>query len=431
MKQLEALGLTSTRRGASLLTALALTVVVAGLSLALLAVAQRHAKEGVFTDSRTSGFFVAEAGIQESLALLAAGESGAVGTALAPRAFAGGTYWVDATPLGADLTSIVATANVGDAQFVHGAVARTFEAPFFIHAAFGEESLELGSGAMVDSWSSDDGSYVSQATNTMAPFTYAGTGGHVASNGQIDLASNTAVYGDASAGPHQPTSMGSGAHVAGSNLPLPREIDMPAIDVPVIASSGTLSLGVGNSVVVPPGDHAYDAIDVGGNSVLMIQGPATLVVEDFEVKSNAVFIIDATNGPVEIFGTGDFILNSNSVVQVLSDHAADVSVQLTGSDDPGDPNHATIALDANSDFTGTIYAPNSALKLSSNMTIFGAIKAKAVALASNSNLHFDTALLDAGGGGTLDAEIVYWDAVTGEEPSAPTHVDPSDAPSVP
>ena len=72
-----------------------------------------------------------------------------------------------------------------------------------------------------------------------------------------------------------------------------------------------------------------------------------------------------------------------------------------------------IDFSSNSQFYGTVYAPNLAVTISSNFELYGSLKASWLTLASNSKVHFDEKLaagaLDPGKGYT----VVAWRPLDG------------------
>jgi hypothetical protein len=63
---------------------------------------------------------------------------------------------------------------------------------------------------------------------------------------------------------------------------------------------------------------------------------------------------------------------------------------------------------------GTIYAPNASLRIPSNFEIFGALKAKQVEMASNTQIHFDENLLYDPNAADI-YEVVSWRRLSQEE----------------
>jgi putative adhesin len=213
----------------------------------------------------------------------------------------------------------------------------------------------------------------------------------VGSNQDIELSSNVGVFGDATPGPSGVViDSAPAADVYGATSPADEPVVLDPVVVPSIPLSGG-PLTVAGAKTVGPGPVHYKAVTVKAGGTLKIKGPATVVIDDLAVLSNANVIIDSASGPVEIYGTGDFELRSNSTITTLGQHAKDLSVFLTGDTDAFPA--PIITLNSNSDFIGTIYAPEADLKLDSNFELFGAVVAESVTLASNSALHFDEDLL--------------------------------------
>ena len=143
------------------------------------------------------------------------------------------------------------------------------------------------------------------------------------------------------------------------------------------------------SVTIPPGNHHYGSLTVS-KGTLTVKGPATLVLDAFSLKSGTKLAIDAADGPVKIYGTGNFVLASNSTVTTSTQRATDLEVQITTNNTVGGK---IVDLSSNTEFMGTIYAPNAKLTITSNFEVFGGIKAGFIEMASNSKIHFDEDLL--------------------------------------
>jgi hypothetical protein len=361
--------------------------VLAGMAASLATFGGTIHKEHKAAREEVKSFYCAEAALNEAYAhLVEVGEADLLALAY-PRTVDTSTYavtttlgWVD-PDLRLDRIRLRAAGSAGGAP--EGVELMVYKVPtgFYRWAAFGDRWVQLNSNSLIDSYDSKDGPYPEKVA-------WVNDFGNVGSNGDIMMDSNTQVYGDTVAGPTGITDdSASGTLIYGelSNAAVPEMMD--PIAIPPIGSMGAYN--VAGAQTLPSGDYHFTSVEIGGS--LLVQGPARIVVDDLTLRSNAKWVIDATNGPVEIYGTGDFDLRSNSVMTSVAQRSRDVSVFLTGQNlvAPED----TIALDSNSDFTGTIYAPNADLKLDSNFSVFGAIRAGAIELSSNSHLHFDEDLL--------------------------------------
>jgi hypothetical protein len=261
----------------------------------------------------------------------------------------------------------------------------------------------LNSNAFVDSYDSAYGAYDSQVQGGND---FARENGDIGSNADIRLRANTTIHGDCQPGPgHVVDDAAPNIYVSGTMESLLEPIDMPAIDVPTISSSG--SIAGNSSVTLGPGDVHYDSIVMNGGTTLTVRGPARFVVDDLLMKSNSGLTFDTSGGPIQLYATADFELESNSTVTTLSNSALDVTLFLSGDNmSPGHPD--AIQLGANSSFIGAIYAPNARFSLASNFDIYGSIMAGFLDLSSFGEIHFDEALLYDGYGSDGDLESRLW-----------------------
>lgn len=180
---------------------------------------------------------------------------------------------------------------------------------------------------------------------------------------------------------------------------------MPPIEVPVIPSSG--SLVSGSDLVLGPGEVHYDSLLMQGGTTLTVVGPATVVLDDYAMKSGATMIFDATAGEIELHGTGNFVLESNTDMKTLSESALDLTIFLSG-DNMSRGAHDRIQLSSNAEFVGAIYAPNVFYQLDSNFDVYGSIICGRLDLSSNGEIHFDEALLYDGEGDSRDYDVALW-----------------------
>ena len=178
---------------------------------------------------------------------------------------------------------------------------------------------------------------------------------------------------------------------------------MPPITLPPASELPTETLNVKSSATIAPGEYNYDSITLNSNTSLTIQGPATIVVGDFRTHSNSTVTIDATNGPVVVYGTGSFQMDSNTAVESLSQIPSDLQIFLTG-DQP-------VAVRSKATLYATLYAPNADLILNSNSGFWGAATGRRIQQESNFPVHYDEAL-----GRADDDEVEYqqvsWREVT-------------------
>jgi len=373
--------------GSVLVLALLLLVALGGLVSALGLLNLRLFGEHRQAREDLRAFAAAEAGLNEAhVTLVENGFAGARALAY-PRATSSGSYQVELVDGRDDATldlDHVRLRSVGTAEGEPvGVQLMLFHVPTgrFRFAIFGADGVHLNSNVMVDSYDPADGAYPRGVD-------FVNDYGHVGSFAKVGIDSNVAIHGDALVGEtgvfddDAPMIRISGDQQAGE-----LEEEMPVLNVPVFPSLGRRT--VSSAANLAPGNYHFAALTVSG-ATLTVHGPATLVVDDFELLSRATLRIDASGGPVELYATGDVDWRSNTRVVTTSGSALDFSMYITTDNRGG---ARTVDLHSNTTFHGTIYAPNASLRIPSNFEIYGAVKAAEVELASNTRIHFDEGLL--------------------------------------
>ncbi|HKX46294.1 MAG TPA: hypothetical protein VJP77_06295 [Planctomycetota bacterium] len=400
------------RRGSALLFAAIAAVAIAGLCAAILSLTTRTSESRVRGFGEQRALYAAEAGLSDAYVQVTAEllplDTGAPVLLGAPDQLVelGPVgYWVEVTQPNPRDVVLLASGVDGLDEVRLELVLSRLPNGFFQFAAFGADGVNLDSNAFIDSYDSNEGSYLEQV---QAGAEYAKQNGDVGSNGDITLKANTQVHGDAKPGPTGSLNDNApGTFVAGSTEPLEEEVVLPPIDVPVAASSSGALVG-SSAVVVGPADVLhYDSILMQGGSTLEIVGPCKLVVDDLLLKSNSEIVFNTDGGEIEVFGTGNFVLESNSVLTTQTDSALDVTLLLSG-DNSGPGAAHDVELGANASFTGAIYAPYCEFSLASNFTIYGSIMCGFLDLSSFGEIHFDEALLYDGYGASGELEPRYW-----------------------
>lgn len=355
--------------------------------------------------------YVADAGVGAAIFALRSGRTADQGSADAPVEFGGGTYWVQRQDGPGGLFTLVSTGDQNGSTVRVEAVLRAERESMFRYAAFGDEMLALASNAMVDSYRASDGTYAEQAIHGSGAHAFANEDGSVGSNGNITLRQNSTVHGTASAGPEGTTTVMGNAVVTGATTPATQRLELPPIEFPDFPSLGPFSVPGSSTATLPAGPRRYAAVEIGSRARLTVSGPATLVFDSLVVRSNSQLLFDTTNGPVEVYVHGDFILNSNTLVAPLSRNPADLALHVN-TDNVINPDNEVdlddIDFDSNSKLFGTIYAPRALVHINSNFELFGAIVARRLILDSYSKVHYDETLADARGEGSREFEVVAW-----------------------
>ena len=391
------------------------------LSLAFLQVSRAASNEVLEQVDQASAFYLAEAGVAEAIEALRSGATGNVGTPQTPAFLANGVVWIEATDIGNNQTRLVATGLKGSGRAALEVVVGTGGGgtPMFPGLMMSKERVDLDQGMTIDSYDSSVGSYVAQAVNFANGRAYANDNGHVHSNAEIDLDVNAGIFGDAIPGLGFTTTLGGGSSfVSGSTLPALEPFSVAPVVVPVIASSG--SLNVAGSQTIPSGDHAFDALTIQATGTLTIEGPANVVISDFDTINDAELVIDSTNGPVTIYATATFHYDEKFIVSTASGSPADLVWVITETCNPAVPDDHVGVWDSYIEFqkgavvVGGIYAPNTFLDFNRNCTVYGAFACRKVDMDRDLYFHYDEFLSnrtigDGGGGGGI--EIVSWNPI--------------------
>lgn len=391
----------SERRGGAIVMISLMIVAFGGISVALVSVTTSSQREARHYEREISSRLVAEAGLNMAYLDLRNGGTGNVGSINAPVVFDNATYWVTAATDAAGRVTLTSTAAAQGVESQVAMILQTQQTPFFNWAAFGRDRLTMDSNARTDSYDSSVGTYASQATNGSGNSTYAHTNGDVGSNGDVTMKQNSKVWGDVVPGPTGTATILGNATVSGASTPATEPVDMPAIDIPVVGASGALTAAGNATITIGPGTVHYTSLLANTGSTIQVVGPTTLICNNLTMSSNSNFIVDATNGIVELYVIDNFLINSNVTMAATSYQSKDLRINLASDNvlDPGidvDFVADTLSFASNSKLHGTVYAPQAKVTINSNFELFGSLVARTVTLDSNSRVHFDEDLLAHG-----------------------------------
>ena len=147
------------------MVALLFLLVLGGMASSLVVLNGAAHKEHKFLREETKSFYLAEAGLNEALAMLNAQGVTGLNTIVYPRDFDAGDYIVEATHGAVDpeiRLDYIRLRSVGDAGGEDiGAQLMVWDVPtgFFRWAVFGDQWVNLDSNVMIDSFDSNDGPY--------------------------------------------------------------------------------------------------------------------------------------------------------------------------------------------------------------------------------------------------------------------------------
>lgn len=379
------------RAGTAAYMVLFVLLPLAGLLTAFLTVGLRYTNESSGRRDDERALHLAEAGLEESLFALRAGGSGAIASEAAPAYLGNGLLWVETQDVANDLMLVKSMAMCGRGRVALERLLFHYESPpLYSSVLFSNQSFDLDSNVMVDSFDSSLGNYAAQLAASGG--SYVGTGAVIQSNGDVVVESAVEIWGDIHPGEDSVVDQASSSDVSGSLQPLAEERILDPVVVPPAPLLGPLTVP-GTNVVLAPGTYGFTDVSITTGGHLTITGPATIVLDTYDQESNTDLVIDPAGGPVEIYVTGDFVTASNSTITTTTSSALDSSLWFAGG--PGQ----VVDLRSNAEFYGTIYAPETTVDVASNFEVFGAIAADYLELSSNVQIHFDEALLGHSPGG--------------------------------
>jgi hypothetical protein len=155
------------------------------------------------------------------------------------------------------------------------------------------------------------------------------------------------------------------------------------VDVPAVVLGPATVHNSAYPLVIPAGQCGYQSLTIKSGSQLLIQGPSTVVLGALSVESSADVTFDTTNGPIELFVSGNCNLATGSLVSTSGTEPADVLVQVSGT--PTSP----VTLRASGNLYGLVFVPQAQVILGSPLKVFGALVADKVTLEGAAQLHFD------------------------------------------
>jgi hypothetical protein len=393
-----------------LVLSLTAVVVVSLLAAAFLQLALSVTRRLASSADSLQALNIAEAGLSEAYTGLAMARTGNVGSRASPAVFGGGLFWVASERHASGLVELESTAMYGTGRATLALACEPVEPSVTALGLFSGADLALASGVAVDSFDSSLGPYGEQLgtpTNARAL---------VGSNGDVTLASGSAVQGDVQFGPTGTLALAPEASLSGTSAPRPELAELPAIDVPEVEMRPRPPRSLDPSQVIPPGTVGYERLEVGRNSTLVLQGPLELVVGALVLRRGAELAFETGGGPVELFVTKELAMDAGSSVATSSAVPSDVLLLLAL------PQGASAALAARSVFHGFVYAPGATLSVSSSFEVFGGIACEELRLAQGARVHFDLAL-----GASLESQLPLlhaWRVVDLPQQGNPLRKDP-------
>lgn len=414
------------RRGAALIIALFVVLMISVLSVSYLQMSMSKNREQQNAADAKRAFYLAEAGMAEAYAGLLAGQSGNVGNDIVPARFGAGVFWVKAEDLGNANLCLTSTGLCGSGRACISIVVRNESQSIASQGLFADQGIAINVGSVVDSYDSRLGSYEVQQLAVVPPVVGHGggiapllsgveeiageilpvPGTRVTSNGNITLQGTTSrgegaqIIGDAQPGPNGVLTRGTGATVTGSTTPSTLEVSVPEVPIPAIELGSAVVHDHPSRVFTPPtGMVGYESLKLSNNAKAMLRGPLTLVVDDLVLEPGANLSIDTSTGPVKIFVRDWLRCDPGSTIVSVNTAPTKCSLMCAGSetvdrdgDGVGDP---PVTLASTSEFHGVVYAPHASFTLPNTFQIYGSLAARNLVVAGGGRVHFDRALLDS------------------------------------
>jgi hypothetical protein len=258
-------------------------------------------------------------------------------------------------------------------------------APLFNFGLFGGVGgVNIGSGAVIDSYDSRLGAY--GGTNVH-------DGGNIGTNsdiyGAINVGNNSVINGDAMTGtgsdPNEVIIQGMGSDITGETMPLDDAKVLPSVPVPTgLVNRGSLSAKGTSTTISQSGQYSNFAL--ANSARVTITANVTLYITGaFTLNNLAEFRINPGCSVTLYFG-GNWSLNSNSMINNMSQDPT--KLVMLGTD----------TFSGSKTFCNTfvtyaaMYFPNANINFANTAAIYGSIIANQFMIGNNMQVHYDEAL---------------------------------------
>ncbi len=422
--------------------ALVAVATVAGLAAAFLQLSTSVARRQVQMRDRMRAFYVAEAALSEAWTAVQLRKTGAVGSEAEPAKFGDGLFWVEATDTGPfirlESTAMVASGTATLAIVVQKG--KTSMANLGVHSG---GNLDLPPGTLLDAYDSrlgygDEGAQsgasdedldllleqfkeqveepigeqpllggsalfnpvlpaprgvppleepIGGAPETPAEPTEPEFAGRIGSGGDISVTGTellpTTVNGDITPGTSGSLTQSENVTITGATDPSAVTVDLPDIEVPSLpALEGVAHTGASPLLVLPV-EASLPTLSIGRGAKVIVEGPATLVLENLSMAPNASLFLDTSGGPVSIYVTNEAVFSPTARLSNLSEDPTDLNLQISA--EPENP----ITIPAGVPIYGMIYAPGAELNIPEGFELFGSLAAAQITFNGPPQLHFD------------------------------------------
>ncbi len=223
----------------------------------------------------------------------------------------------------------------------------------------------------------------------------------------VSVGGNAEIFGFVATGGAQPT-VGTNGRIYGATTASGVKIDpnrvrndfVENIPNPTAPTGVAINLGAISSNLTLPragdtpqanGRYLYTdnggGLQLNGNTTLTINGPVDLIlIANMQMSSQGKILLTSAGGSLpsmNLYAYGVVQFDGNGL-ENTTNVPANAHVYSMGS--------ADVQLKSNADFTGVIYAPNSAIQSNGNGSINGALVGNSVKFNGNAQLHYDIQL---------------------------------------
>ncbi len=395
-----------TERGAVLVSALLVMVLMAALGTTAITLATFDSEISANYLSAAQSMYAAESGTKHMTALYRLDPTTFTGTQSAsdmglpttkpgavnlPPSF---VYWISnltyegsVPPHYVDIES--SGSVLGTPSLARITVRLAYDPVFFDVGAFADISIDFTSASSeIDSYNSCVAPY-----DPLNP----GSNGGLATNATdpcaVDLGNNTVINGDVMVGPGgDPSTTICNGVITGSKTAMPNPRHLPAIADP---GGGTLTV-VSDGTTLPSGNYRLADITLSSSDMVTIAGDVTLYVESTISLSSQAEIVITPGASLTVYALGDVHIGGHGVVNQM---ATPQNLLIYGT-----PTSNTISLSGSSEFYGAVYAPHADITLGGNSEMYGAFVGKTLRLTGTTGIHYDECFGEGGG----PFRVVFW-----------------------
>ena len=275
----------------------------------------------------------------------------------------------------------------------------------FPAAILARGNINMGGGARLDSFNSTNelestnGRYdATEATDHAAVATISRT------PGDLNIG-NADIYGSVATGPGGTVIVGPNGNVGSkpyndnpgnngtvepdhyrddANMNIP-DGELPDPFGPTLSPQPGIVDNVSYTYVLGDGDYRIDLIDLRAKQNILVTGKARIYVQGATSVSGQARIIIAPGGSLELYAGRAVNLEGGGVMN--NGYAKNFSVV-------GLNTCTSVRYAGNSEFTGTIYAPNADVTMIGTSDAYGAFVGKTFMIGGTMDLHYDEALRD-------------------------------------